>query len=501
MSVYTDEPVGAFVTTPIVLPQLVPSRTCLQCDVCCRFPDPDSALRPYFTENEITRALAGGVEETAFPNRRGSQVMLIPEPQGDGYLCPAFEAATSTCRIYQQRPLDCQLYPLALMWDESHGQVLLGWDRKCPFMRGEIPGEIQRHADRVMALLDQPDICDQVVAHPRLIGRFQADVVVLALLPRLTEAVAGQWGAAPLHRFTLEDIPRMTTALDRLGSCHEQPLAAYSPVYHYMWNGLLAYWWMDLQGSFCLFAQSPDGWFMPLPPVGAGSIDGPLSDAMGLLRRWNGDSPVSRIENVPSQLGPELERLGYRLTPKEPDYLYRATDLAALAGDRYKSQRSLCNRFEREQSFEMDSYEVRDRQDCRALLENWSQQKQAEGLEAFGVMLLADAVPAHEIIWSQASALRVTGRVVRTHGRLCAYTFGYWLTSATFCVLLEVTDRTLPGLAQYLFRETCRTAVAEGAEYVNTMDDAGLPGLRVSKQAYHPALLIPSFTASPARES
>ena len=500
MSLYTDELVGAFVTPPIALPQLVPSRTCLQCDVCCRFPDPDSALRPYFTENEITRALAGGVEETAFPNRRGSQVMLVPELHGDGYLCPAFDAATSTCRIYQQRPLDCQLYPLALMWDEPHDQILLGWDTKCPFMREEIPGEIQRHADRVIALLDQPDICDHVVAHPRLIGRFQEDVVVLALLPRLTEAVAGQWGTAPLHRLTLDDISRMTTALDRLGSCHDQPLAAYSPVYHYMWNGLLAYWWMELQGAFCLFAQSPDGWFMPLPPIGAGSIDVPLFDAMGLLRRWNGDSPVSRVENVPSQLVPELERLGYRLTPKEPDYLYRATDLAALAGDRYKSQRALCNRFEREQSFEMDSYQVRDRQDCRALLEKWSRQKQAEGLEAFGVMLLADAVPAHEIIWSQATALRVTGRVVRTHGRLCAYTFGYWLTSATFCVLLEVTDRALPGLAQYLFRETCRTAVAEGAEYINVMDDAGLSGLRVSKQAYHPAMLIPNFVASPARE-
>jgi len=493
--------VGASVTPLITLPQLVPSRTCLQCDVCCRFPDPDSALRPYFAENEITRALAGGVEGTAFPDRHGSQVVLVPDPHGDGYLCPAFDSATSTCRIYEQRPLDCQLYPLALMWDEPHDQVLLGWDTKCPFMREEIPGEIQRHADRVMTLLDQPDIRGHVVAHPRLIGRFQEDVVVLALLPRLTEAVAGQWGPAPLHRLTLDDIPRMTTALDRSGWCRAQSLAAYSPVYHYMWNGLLAYWWMELQGTFCLFAQSPDGWFMPLPPIGAGSIDAPLSDAMGLLRRWNGDSPVSRVENVPSQLAPELERLGYRLTPKEPDYLYRATDLAALAGDRYRSQRALCNRFEREQSFEVGSYQAGDRRDCRALLGDWSRQKQTEGLEAFSAMLLADAAPAHEVIWSQASALRVTGRVVRTHGRLCAYTFGYWLTSATFCVLLEVADRTLPGLAQYLFRETCRTALAEGAEYMNAMDDAGLPGLRASKQAYHPAMLIPNFIASPARKS
>jgi len=501
MSAYTNELVGAFVIRPIALPQLVPSRTCLQCDVCCRFPDPDSALRPYFTESEIARALDGGVEETAFPNRRGSQVILVPASHADGYLCPAFDAATSTCRIYEQRPLDCQLYPLALMWDEPHDQVLLGWDTKCPFMREEIPGEIQRHADRVMALIDKPGTHDQVVAHPSLIGQFQKDVVVLARLPRLTEAVADQWGPAPLHRLTLDDIPRMKTALDRSGWCRDQSLAAYSPVYHYMWNGLLAYWWMELQGSFCLFAQSPDGWFMSLPPLGAGSIDAPLSDAMGLLRRWNGNSPASRVENVPSQLVPELERLGYRVTPKEPDYLYHATDLAALAGDRYKSQRALCNRFEREQSFKMDSYHVSDHQDCRALLGDWSRQKQAEGLEAFGVMLLADAAPAHEVIWSQASALRVTGRVVRTHGRLCAYTFGYWLTSATFCVLLEVTDRTLPGLAQYLFRETCRTAVAEGAEYINVMDDAGLPGLRASKQAYHPAMLIPNFVASPVPES
>jgi Fe-S-cluster containining protein len=501
MPVDTDEQVGVFVIPPSALPQLVPSRTCLQCDVCCRFPDPDSALRPYFTENEITGALAGGIEETAFPDRRGSQVILVPAPDGEGYLCPAFDAATSTCRIYAQRPLDCQLYPLALMWDERQDQVLLGWDTKCPFMREEIPGEIQRHADRVMALLDQPDIRDDIVAHPRLIGKFQEDVVVLARLPHLTVAVAGQWGPTPLHRFTLDDIPHLTTALDRSGWCGAQSLAAYSPVYHYIWNGLLAYWWVELQGALCLFAQSPDGWFMPLPPIGTGSLDAPLSATMGLLRRWNGNSLVSRVENVPSQLVPELERLGYRVTPKEPDYLYRAADLVSSAGDRYKSQRALCNRFEREQSFEVDSYQVSDRQDCRTLLVDWSREKQAGGLESFGVMLLADAASAHEIVWSQASALRLIGKVIRIRGRLCAYTFGYWLTRTTFCVLLEVTDRAYPGLAQYLFRETCRMALAEGAEYINAMDDAGLSGLRASKHAYHPALLIPNFVASPARES
>ena len=62
MPAYLIEPVAVSKIPPIALPQLVPSRICLQCDVCCRFPDPDSVLRPYFSENEITRALAGGVE-------------------------------------------------------------------------------------------------------------------------------------------------------------------------------------------------------------------------------------------------------------------------------------------------------------------------------------------------------------------------------------------------------------------------------------------------------
>jgi hypothetical protein len=96
-------------------------------------------------------------------------------------------------------------------------------------MREEIPGEIQRHADRVMVLLDQPDIRDHVVTHPRLIGRFQEDVVVLAPLPHLTEAVASLWGPAPLHRLTLDDIPHMKMVLDQSGWRRDESLAAYSP--------------------------------------------------------------------------------------------------------------------------------------------------------------------------------------------------------------------------------------------------------------------------------
>jgi len=53
------------------LPQLVPNSACFRCDVCCRFPDADSFLRPYFTEQEIAAAVALGLPPTSFPDRFG----------------------------------------------------------------------------------------------------------------------------------------------------------------------------------------------------------------------------------------------------------------------------------------------------------------------------------------------------------------------------------------------------------------------------------------------
>ncbi len=472
-----------------VLPQLVPGSTCVRCDVCCRFPDVDSALRPYFTGGEIARAVAGGVDERAFPDRGGSQIMLVPDQQGEGFHCPAFDSRTSTCRIYERRPLDCQLYPLAMMWNAAHDRVVLGWDVKCPFMREQQADSIRGHADRVLELLRRPEVIGEIAEHPRLIGRFQEDVVALTPLTDITAALTDRWGPYPLRRLSLEDLPRLTAALDRAGLGGERSLAACSAAYHYVWNGLLAYWWADIQGAVCLFIQSPDGWFMPLPPLTGGGVEGPVAEAFALMRRWNGERPVSRIENVPAPLADRLAAAGYRMTSKEPDYLYRAADVAALAGDRYKSQRALCNRVERSGAV-VEPYRPADRAECRALFGEWRRQKHAEGLEAFAALLLEDAISVHEVVWSRGSELGLAGSVLRLDGRIRAYTFGYRLAPRTWCVLLEVADRTTPGSAQFLFRHTCRTALNGGAEFINTMDDSGLSGLRLSKQAYHPSMLI-----------
>lgn len=481
--------VGSKQTMP-VLPQLVPESACCRCDVCCRFPEADSFLRPYFTGLEISDAVAHGVPASFFPDQSGSQVDLVKNSIGEGYLCPAFDPKLGRCGIYDVRPLDCQLYPLALMWDATSREVLLGWDSKCPFMRDAPASAIREYADRVATSLADEAIVETIVAHPRLIGPFQEDVVVLKALPHLTVRLGLQRGDPQLHPLTLSDASRVAKALERAHVIGPDTPAAFAFPYHYIWTSRLPYWWMESDHTLFLFAESPDGWFMPLPPLGAGPLIQAVEQAFALMRLWNGPSPVSRIENVMESQRRLLECDGNQFRPKEGDYLYSVEALATLAGDHYKSQRALCNRVAREQMVTKEPYRADHRSDCVRLYRRWAEQKRQGNLDHMGKLLLEDAESAHALVFQEHERIGLSGTVLRVNDALAAYTFGYWLTPQTWCILLEVADRSIPGLAQYVFRETCRTAMAQGAVSINAMDDAGLPGLRAAKSAYRPSAVL-----------
>ena len=175
-----------------ILYQIIPSEVCFSCDVCCRFLEADSPLAPIFTETERQKAVAHGINPMLFrPQADGKSAQIRLKRHKDFYICPFFEPETSHCTIYPMRPLDCQLYPFALMFSEDGNEVVLGVDTLCPFGEEHLETEtFQQHIRDVIDFVESEAVTAQIIANWSLIGDYQDTVKIVHTLAQLTDATS-----------------------------------------------------------------------------------------------------------------------------------------------------------------------------------------------------------------------------------------------------------------------------------------------------------------------
>ena len=172
--------------------QIIPSEVCFSCDVCCRFLEADSPLAPIFTETERKKIVAQGADPKLFrPQADGASAQIQLKHHNDFYICPFFDPETSHCTIYPIRPLDCQLYPFALMFSEDGSEVVLGVDTLCPFGEAHFKTEaFQRHIRDVIDYVESEAVTAQIIANWSLIGDYQETVIIAHTLAQLTDATS-----------------------------------------------------------------------------------------------------------------------------------------------------------------------------------------------------------------------------------------------------------------------------------------------------------------------
>ena len=175
-----------------ILYQIIPSEVCFSCDVCCRFLAADSPLAPIFTETEKKKVVAQGAAPKLFrPQADGASAQIQLKHYNDFYICPFFDPETSHCTIYPIRPLDCQLYPFALMFNEDGSEVVLGVDTLCPFGEEHLKTEtFQRHIRDVIDYVESEVVAAQIIANWSLIGDYQETVIIVHTLAQLTDATS-----------------------------------------------------------------------------------------------------------------------------------------------------------------------------------------------------------------------------------------------------------------------------------------------------------------------
>jgi len=160
------------------LPQLIPSEICLDCPVCCRFPEKQAALSPFFFPEERTQAellqTKGSFREVgkALPSK--AELVAC----GHGFACSFFNPGDHTCQVYEARPLDCSMYPAVVMHGRDPKKVLVGADTKCPALRRPaVAAKLKDYLDWIQRYLESANPLSLLGKYPQFIGEFQEEVV------------------------------------------------------------------------------------------------------------------------------------------------------------------------------------------------------------------------------------------------------------------------------------------------------------------------------------
>ena len=296
-----------------------------------------------------------------------------------------------------------------------------------------------------------------------------------------------------LQLLTLNDKPIFDEYAHR--TCPSLSHYAFAPLY--VWKEHFQFYWALIGEHLCIFAKQGEDYFMPILPMPCDPENDTYQHVIRAVYQFmlesNRNPYIARIENVPQGLRTFFEEDGFRGTWKETEYLYETETLSELRGNRFKSKRNAYNAFiERYPAAEFRSYRAADRDRCLALYDTWRAERVVTCKDAIYCAMLADSQSAHRIAITQAEALGLFGRIVRIDDEIKGYTYGYPLNADTFCVLFEITDLGIKGLAQFIYREFCKELVGT-YRWINAMSDSGLENLKRVKRSYYPSQLIPSY--------
>ena len=173
------------------------------------------------------------------------------------------------------------------------------------------------------------------------------------------------------------------------------------------------------------------------------------------------------------------------------DYLYLASELAELAGNRFHKKKNLVRQFEKYYNYEYRSLSANCVETVLRMQDDWCRWRDCQSSEA----LLAenDAVARVLTHWNDIPGL--AGGIVRVDGTPVAYTIGEALCHDTLVVHFEKASNFFKGAYQAINWLFCKDAGIKYT-YVNREQDLDDEGLRQAKMGYNPVDFAKKFTVT-----
>lgn len=259
----------------------------------------------------------------------------------------------------------------------------------------------------------------------------------------------------------------------------------YSVLGVFMWADRFGYEYKTEDGVLFMRERSRHGGeYDYLLPTGEGS----LCDRVRALREAVGAGLTMSL--VPEDALGELRQEFSFTAVEEPDiadYMYKAEDLAYLAGKKYSKKRNLIHQFEKlypDYALEPITNENAHRiAECCA--HDWSDAGLSE-------LAIYENDHTREVL-EDFAAYGCTGYALHVGGEIAAFCIGE-VMGDTLIVHIEKGKREYKGAFQMINCLFAKTELERcGIQYINREDDVGDEGLRRAKQSYFPEYMLKKF--------
>jgi hypothetical protein len=291
-----------------------------------------------------------------------------------------------------------------------------------------------------------------------------------------------------LNKLTLKDKVKFDQYLRLRGHA----LSVYSFANIYIWRKFFEIRWFIVEGSLCVIFKDKIGSFLYLAPLAKNNKPEVIFYIFKLLKRLNKNPELAHLENIEEGDLGFYRKLGFECSLKSQDYILSREELSGLRGNKYKSKRAGYNYFTKNFDFLYQELNFKDRQECLALYSLWAQERKAGNNDSIYQGMLEDSHIALKEALDNYTKLGFKGAKVQVDKVMKAFTFGFALNQETFCILYEIADLNIKGLAQFIFSSFAREL--KDYKYINIMDDSGLPNLKRVKFSYHPKRLAQAYT-------
>ena len=288
------------------------------------------------------------------------------------------------------------------------------------------------------------------------------------------------------HPITTADIPRLNEAFQKKASrlCNDSAGAAV------LWQAYFEDAAAEICGALILREKLPGIGHVYSLPMGGEC----MCAAQELAR-------LARESGEPLRLFPiraeELEKLRECFPALEAqllrdwcDYLYEAQSMVTFAGKKMHGQKNHVNRFRRlypDWTFE----EITDENlpEIRAYFDDHAVRfHKEEETAVFEERCVREFL---EHYWEY----RPLGGVLKANGRVVGFSAGE-IVGDTLIIHVEKADTEFSGAYQMLVNEYAKRFVTDDVKYINREEDTGDPGIRQSKESYHPIQLLEKYVVT-----